>query len=285
MDCYFSGMNTISPLVNTTWLFENLDNPMLILLDGSLKNPVKEGATIDNKIIPTALSFDWDSFSDLTNNLPHMMPNAEKFTQSAQKLGVNDNSVLVVYDRAGIYSSARVWWMFLAMGFENCFVLDGGLPEWLKMGYDHVTEYAKPKQKGNFNAVFKSHFISNQDEVFKASTDKNKLVIDARSADRFCGKAAEPRAGLRLGHIPNALNIPFEEVLFENKIRSKIELDQLFEIVEHKNTPLIFSCGSGVTACIDALAATLVGFKNISIYDGSWSEWGQDSIYPVAKNK
>ena len=271
-------MNATSPIVNAAWLFENLNNPLLILVDGSLKKSIKDGLAIENKVIPTAFAFDWDKFSDLTNKLPHMMPSAEKFTQSAQELGINENSILVVYDQAGIYSSARVWWMFLAMGLKNCFVLDGGLPEWLKQGYSYVREYSIPKQKGNFRAVYKSQFISSQDEVSRASIAKNKLIIDARSADRFNGKIAEPRVGIRAGHIPNAINIPFEDVLFDHKIRPNIALEKIFERVGHKNTPLIFSCGSGVTACIDALAASLIGFENISIYDGSWSEWGQKKV-------
>lgn len=270
-------MNAVSPLVGSSWLNENLKHPALIIIDASLQNPVNPNeVTLDQKIIPTALAFDWDKFSDLTNPLPHMMPDAAKFTLSAQELGINENSMLVVYDRTGIYSSARVWWMFQAMGFKNCYVLDGGLPDWLVMGYPYVNEYAKPKSKGNFEARYKEGAFSTQEAVFKAVMDKNKGIIDARSADRFMGKTAEPRAGLRLGHIPSSINIPFDDVLVNTKMRSLDELHKIFENVGDKNTPLIFSCGSGVTACIDALAATLIGFEEISVYDGSWSEWGQE---------
>lgn len=268
-------MNTNLPLVSETWLFENLDNPELIILDASLKNPIKADITIDNKLIPKSLRFDWEKFSDLINPLPHTMPNAVRFTEAAQELGINTTSLLVVYDNVGIYSSPRVWWMFRAMGFENCYILNGGLPGWIKMGYPYVREYDEPKQRGNFQAIYKNSMISNKDEVSKASKDKNKLIIDARSPERFYGKVAEPRAGLRSGHIPNAINIPFETVLFENKIRCKEELEKIFSTIGAKNTSLIFSCGSGVTACIDALAATIIGYQNISIYDGSWSEWGE----------
>ena len=269
-------MNTASPIVSAAWLFENRNNPALIILDGSLKNPVKGDLIINHKIIPKAMPFDWDKFSDLNSNLPHMMPSAAKFTQSAQELGINSNSLLVVYDRVGIYSSARVWWMFLAMGFKNCYVLDGGLPEWLKMGYNYSSEYKDLSKKGDFIAKYNHNLISNQNDVFIASSDKNQRIIDARSADRFYGKIAEPRAGLRLGHIPNSINIPFEEVLFEHKLRCRMDLEKLFKNLGDKNTPLTFSCGSGVTACIDALAATVIGYQNLSVYDGSWSEWGMD---------
>ncbi|MEJ5996356.1 sulfurtransferase [Pedobacter sp. Du54] len=269
-------MNQVSPLVNATWLFENANLPQLIVLDASLKSPIKTGQPIENKIIPHALQFDWDAFSDLGNPLPHTFPESPQFTQAAQELGINTNSLVVIYDRAGIYSSARVWWMFLAMGFKNSYVLNGGLPEWLKMGYGYANEYEKPQEKGNFIATFNEDLISNRQQVLAASNDKSKLIIDARSADRFDGKIAEPRPGLRSGHIPNAINIPYETVLFENKIRTKKELEEIFSAVKNKNTPLIFSCGSGVTACIDALAATLIGYNHISVYDGSWSEWGMN---------
>ncbi|RYG10546.1 MAG: sulfurtransferase [Chitinophagaceae bacterium] len=269
-------MNSNHPFVSVTWLFENRNLPELIVIDASLKDPVKAEHAVDNKIIPNALQFDWDAFSDLSNPLPHTMPDAAQFTRAAQALGVNTNSLLVVYDKLGIYASPRVWWMFLAMGFKNCYVLDGGLPEWLKMGYNEVKAYAEPHARGNFTATFDEKLISNRHEVLRAANDNKKLIIDARSANRFQGKIAEPRAGVRRGHIPNSINIPFESLLFEHKIRPNEELEKLFSAIHTKNLPLIFSCGSGITACIGALAATLVGYQNISVYDGSWSEWGMN---------
>ncbi len=277
-------MNAISPLISASWLFKNAAQSELIILDASLKNPIKEGQTLSNKIIPNALKFDWDSFSDITNPLPHTMPNADQFTQSAQQLGINKNSLIVIYDASGIYSSPRVWWMFVAMGFKNCFILDGGLPEWLRLGYPYANGYADAKGNGDFSATFNANLISSKQEVFKAMNKKDKVIIDARSEARFYGKVSEPRAGLRVGHIPSSMNIPFETLLSEEKMRTAAELEEIFSFVENKDTPLIFSCGSGVTACIDALAASIIGFKNISIYDGSWSEWGADSEHPVAQN-
>jgi thiosulfate/3-mercaptopyruvate sulfurtransferase len=269
-------MNSTSPLVSVTWLFENANRAELVILDGSLKSTVQKEQTIEKKNIPHAVRFDWDKFSDTSNPLPHTMPNVDQFTYAAQELGINSNSLVVVYDRAGIYASPRVWWMFLTMGFKNCYILDGGLPEWIKRGFSCVDSYDEPCVKGNFTAVFNNDLIVNRQHVLAALNDKNALIIDARSADRFQGKVAEPRAGLRLGHIPNSINIPFETVVFENKIRTEAELKEIFSTVGHKNTPLIFSCGSGVTACIDALAATLIGYERISVYDGSWSEWGMN---------
>jgi len=268
-------MNVDYPLVSATWLSENINHPKLICIDASLKNPVNVGISINMQIIPRSVAFDWEKFSDLNNPLPHTMPQADQFTQAARELGICSDSLVVVYDRAGIYSSARVWWMFLAMGFQNCFVLDGGLPEWNKMGYTAVSTYEEPKENGNFKAHFRSKLISSKADVSKALPDRSTYIIDARSADRFHGRVPEPRKGLRTGNIPNSINIPFENVLVEHKLRDKEELEQIFSTIPTKHIPLIFSCGSGVTACIDALAATVIGFKTISIYDGSWSEWGE----------
>lgn len=267
-------MDTASPLVSTTWLFENVDNPNLILLDVTLKSPVKTELIIEDKIIPNALRFDLEKFKGSFH--------AKQFAKVAQQLGINNNSLLVIYDRMGIYSGPKVWWMFKVIGFKNCYVLDGGLPEWIKMGYKYVMKYDEPKQKGDFIAKYTNKLIASQDDVLKALHDKNKHIIDARNADRFYGRTAEPRAGLRSGHIPDSLNIPFEDVLFENKMRSRKELEKIFENIVDKNTLLIFSCGSGVTACITALAATLIGYKNVSVYEGSWSEWGADLNSPIA---
>jgi len=269
-------MNFTSPLVSVTWLFENANHPDLIILDGSLKNAITKEQTIENKNIPHALRFDWDKFSDLSNSLPHTMPTSDQFKDAAQELGINSSSIIVVYDREGIYAGPRVWWMFRAMGFKNCYILDGGLPEWVRKGYNLVNTYDKPRAKGDFVANFNKEMIVDRQQVLSALNDKRKRIIDARSADRFYGRVAEPRVGLRLGHIPNSVNIPFETVIFEHKIRTEAELEEIFSPIENKNIQLIFSCGSGVTACIDALAATLIGYENISIYDGSWSEWGMN---------
>ncbi|SFH46549.1 sulfurtransferase [Pedobacter insulae] len=267
-------MHENSPLVNPQWLFENRNNPLLIILDVSLSNPIKSSSAEDDKIIPNALKFDWDKFSSATSDLPHMMPSENEFTAAAQELGINNNSLLVVYDRVGVYSSPRVWWMFRAMGFKNCYVLNGGLPLWLRRGFDYSHIHALPTSKGDFKGVYQSQFFVNFQEVLNALDAPDKIIIDARSAGRFNGSVSEPRQGLRAGHIPNSINIPFEEVLAENEMGTTDKLENIFQKIGPKDSHLIFSCGSGVTACIDALAATLIGFQNISIYDGSWSEWG-----------
>jgi thiosulfate/3-mercaptopyruvate sulfurtransferase len=272
------------PLVTAQWLAKNSDNPKLIIIDASLKSPITAKSSEERKLIPRSLKFDWDQFSDSTTELPHMMPNEDDFTVAAQTLGINNDSLLVVYDAIGIYSSPRVWWMFKAMGFTNCYVLNGGLPAWLAKGYDVDDQHAQPIGTGNFKANDDSRSFCNSSAVLKAIDDKDICIIDARSEERFYGRISEPRVGLNRGHIPNSINIPFEQVLLQHEMKSKEELKQVFENIS-KDSQLIFSCGSGVTACIDALAATLIGYQHISIYDGSWSEWGMDIKNPARENQ
>jgi thiosulfate/3-mercaptopyruvate sulfurtransferase len=261
------------PLVTARWLAENISKPNLIVLDASLKSPI-------TKRIPLSRKFDWDQFSDSAIELPHMMPNELDFTAAAQALGINNDSLLVVYDAIGVYASPRVWWMFKSMGFTNCYVLNGGLPAWLAQGYDFDDQHMQVFSKGNFEANYDPRCFCNATAVQNAIDDQDKYIIDARSEERFYGRVDEPRVGLARGHIPNSINIPFEKVLTQHEMKSKEELQQVFKNIR-KDAELIFSCGSGVTACIDALAATLIGYQYISIYDGSWSEWGMDIKNPA----
>lgn len=211
-----------------------------------------------------------------------MLPAAEDFTREAQKLGINKNSLIIVYDNRGIYSSPRAWWMFKAMGHDQVYVLDGGLPEWIAAGYTcEPATQPKAIEKGNFVAKYNPALVSDKEDVLQALQNEKYSVIDARSAARFHGKAPEPRAGLRLGHMPGALNIPFETLLENGMMRNQAELKQVFNSFSLKNKKLIFSCGSGVTACITALGAALAGYPNFSVYDGSWSEWGMPGELPV----
>ncbi|HTM97446.1 MAG TPA: sulfurtransferase [Pedobacter sp.] len=275
-------MDKNSALVSAQWLFENKDNPRLVILDTSLANPIKGKSTNENKIIPNSIKFDWNTFSDSNIELPHMMLNEAEFMRATQELGINNNSILVVYDNVGVYSSPRVWWMFRAMGLTSCYVLNGGLPSWLTIDYHYSDAHSKPNRKGDFKANYRPQFFVSLAEVLTAVNDQHTFIIDARSAERFNGKVSEPRAGLRTGHIPNSVNVPFEKVLLGSEMQNNVVLAGIFEQIGNKKSHLIFSCGSGVTACIDALAATIIGYQNISIYDGSWSEWGMNSSCPVA---
>jgi thiosulfate/3-mercaptopyruvate sulfurtransferase len=201
-----------------------------------------------------------------------MMPSAADFENEIQKLGINHDSIIVAYDKDGIYSSPRAWWMFRAMGHEQVAVLDGGLPAWIQAGYETVSTLATPRGRGNFASHPQGGLFVDSKTVLQALTDPTVSVIDARSAGRFTGQEPEPRAGLRGGHMPNAVNIPHMSLLENGKMLPKSRLKSIFE--KYKDKQMIFSCGSGVTSCVDALAAEQVGFKDLAVYDGSWSEWG-----------
>lgn len=277
-----------SALVTIEWLHKHIDHENLVLLDSSWHMPnVNRDGKLEwiNERIPGALFFDFDrEICDRNTHLPHMMPSAADFQQSAQNLGINQNSTLIVYDSLGIFSSPRVWWMFKAMGFAQVAVLDGGLPAWKAVNF--ATESGAPvkqRAQGDFIACYQSEFICNAHDVLQATQSADHAIIDARPAGRFLGAVPEPRAGVRSGAMPNAKNLPATEILQEQKMRNAYQLALLFEALAPKHKRVIFSCGSGVTACILALGATLAGYKNLAIYDGSWSEWGSREDLPVVK--
>ena len=267
-------------IVSVHWLAENQSAENLVILDASIKPiaPVKNNAWETSAYIPGSLRFDFDDeICDKNTTLPHMMPSPEFFTDAMQEMGINKNSVIVAYDKVGVYSSPRAWWMFRTMGHDQVAVLDGGLPAWVRAGFETTTQLANlPEQRGDFVSHPREGMFVDSSVVMQALDDPAFSVIDARSAGRFKGQEAEPRAGLRGGHMPNAVNIPFTDVLENGTMSSKSKLAPLFE--KYKDKKMIFSCGSGVTACVVALAAEQAGYKDLAVYDGSWSEWGLPSL-------
>ena len=270
-------------IVSVRWLAENLSAENLSLFDASMKPivPVPNAVPEPPVYIPGSLRFDFDDvLCDHNTSLPHMMPSPEFFTDEMQKMGVNHDSAIVVYDKVGVYSSPRAWWMFRAMGHDQVAVLDGGLPAWIQAGHETAPTLATPKGRGDFVSRPQGGLFVDSKTVVQALADSAFSVIDARSAGRFKGQEPEPRAGLRGGHMPNAVNIPYTDVLENGRLASKSKLRTIFE--EYKNKKMIFSCGSGVTASLVALAAEQAGYKDLAVYDGSWSEWGaSDSGLPV----
>lgn len=263
------------PTVSVEWLFNNLNADNLVILDGSIKKVVNPSSDASEVQIPNTRFFDLkEAFSDASAPFPTTFPSEAQFTKEAQKLGINADSAIVVYDDKGIYSSARVWWLFKAMGHDNVAVLDGGLPEWIKLGYKTEIKKEKPLEKGNFAATYKPELMKFFDDVKEASENKSHLIMDARSETRFKSLEAEPRVGLRMGTIPNSVNLPYEDLLNENKLIPQRDIESKFRKLAKKDDALIFSCGSGITACVLALGATMSGYENISVYDGSWTEWG-----------
>ncbi len=265
-------------LVSVDWLKAHWNDSDLMVLDASAPN-IKSGKSpeLDALKITGAQLFDLkNNFSNQESNLPNTFPSTEQFQEECQKLGVNQNTKIVVYDNLGIYWSPRVWFMFKAMGHKNIAVLDGGLPEWMKKGFYVENRMAvKSNTKGNFKASYNSEMVVDFTTVLENSKEEKALLIDARSKGRFEGTEPEPRKDLRSGNIPNSINIPFTRVLENGKFKSESELSDVFKDLEKETKPLIFSCGSGITACIVLLASTLVFDTKQSVYDGSWTEWAQ----------
>ena len=261
-----------SPLVSTSWLLKHKEAENLIILDGTI-NKVFNPETPQ---IPNARLFDIKKkFSNMEDPFPSAFPSLDLFEKSAQELGVNNNSAIVVYDDKGIYSSARVWWMFKAFGYNNVAVLDGGFPAWLKSNLDTVPMTNYQGVLGNFTPKYNPKYMFYFEDMVNASQSKSHHIIDARSKARFNSEVPEPRAGLRMGTIPNSVNLPFTDLLNDGLFKSKTDIEALFKnLIPEKDAATVISCGSGLTACVVALAANLVSYKNISVYDGSWTEWG-----------
>lgn len=264
------------PLISAQWLHENLNHPDLILLDVSTPNNVSGAKTeFQGQKIPHTRFFDLkNNFSDTESRFPNTFPSVRQFEQQSRLLGISNSSKIVVYDNLGIYLSPRVWWMFRTMGHQEVYVLNGGLPEWIANGFETVDRYETPEKEGNFTSTFDPDQVKGIDFIQSNLTTQKYLVVDARSEDRFYARVKEPREGLRSGHIPSALNIPYEMVLDHGKFKSVEDLQKVFEHAGVDERPLAFSCGSGVTACILLLAAELALNNKTSIYDGSWTEYG-----------
>ncbi|QGV78538.1 sulfurtransferase [Streptomyces ficellus] len=268
------------PLVDPAWLTAHLGAPGLVVLDASVGT--HRGSP---HRVPGARPFDLDGpLSDHTSPLPHTMPAPAAFTAELRALGLDDTSTVVVYDAAGVYSSARAWWMLRAMGFDRAAVLDGGLPAWTAAG--HPVEplparYTGPH--GDFTARPRPGLLVDSAHVRAALADPAAAVLDARTPARFTGTAPEPRPGLRGGHMPGAVNLPFGDLLDETgRLRPPADLRAHLTASVGTRRTLTFTCGSGVTACVLALAAELAGYDDTAVYDGSWSDWGRPSELPVA---
>lgn len=273
-------------LVSTQWLDDHLKDPDLRVLDGSWYLPDvgrDPKAEYDAAHIPNARFFDIDEIADLRSSLPHMAPPPEKFISRMRAMGVGDGHQIVVYDGAGIVSSARVWWMFKLMGHKDVAVLDGGFPKWQAEG--RPVEDLPPVVRDRHMIVrVQNHLVRDVTQVSQASKLEDAEIIDARAAARFRGEAAEPREGLRSGHIPGSKNVPYLTLLEDGQtMKSPDALRAIFEAAGvDLSRPVITTCGSGVTAAVLALALERIGKTDWSLYDGSWSEWGQFPTLPIA---
>ncbi len=275
-----------SSIVSCEWLKEHLKHENLIVLDATIPKVTAKTKqeSSDQKRIPTAKFFDIKKdFSHVNAVYPNTMLSSKVFEQKAQALGIFQDSCVVVYDSHGIYSSPRAWFMFKSMGFDNIAVLNGGLPAWKEKGFDTDDHYQEDDQKGNFKAKSKDkYFLSSEDVVSLLDSDEYQ-ILDARSEARFLGVAPEPREGVRSGHIPNSKSFPYSSLLSGSELKSSKELKRIYEELNVKNSSMIFSCGTGITACVLALGAETLGYVNYAVYDGSWTEWGSRVELPIEK--
>jgi thiosulfate/3-mercaptopyruvate sulfurtransferase len=274
-------------LVGTGWLADHLEAPDVRIVDASYYLP-HEGldprTEFEAHHIPGAVFFDIDEIADTTSDLPHMIPPPEKFSARVRKLGLGDGVRIVIYDQRGIFSAPRVWWTFRLFGHEDVAVLDGGLPKWLAEGRPVEDGPADPSER-HFTARTNSFMVRDLDQMVKNLEKGREQVLDARSRARFEGSEAEPRAGLRPGHIPNSRCLPLTELL-DPKTQTMLpakELCRRFEAAGiDMRRPVVTTCGSGVTAAVLALGLSIAGHKDVAVYDGSWAEWGQPGDTPVA---
>jgi len=274
-------------LVSTEWLAEHLDAPDIRIVDATYYLP-DEGENARRRFeeahIPGAVFFDIDDIADTSRDLPHMVPPPEKFSAKVRRLGLGDGSRIVIYDQKGLFSAPRVWWMFRLFGHQDVAVLDGGLPKWQREGR-RVTD-GPPRISGerHFTARMNNAMVRDLDQMRRNLQTKRTQVVDARSPERFRGDAPEPRADLRAGHIPGSVNVPYGSLVDSatGTLKDGETITRLFKDagVDPKK-PVATTCGSGVTACTLALALRTIGAKDVTVYDGSWAEWGRQDDTPV----
>jgi thiosulfate/3-mercaptopyruvate sulfurtransferase len=265
-------------LVETDWLAAHLEAPDIVILDATMHLPGAEpdaAADYRDTHIPGALFFDVEEISDTTSPLPHMLPPPEKFSSRVRRMGIGDGTRIIIYDQTNMSGAARAWWMFRVMGASDVAVLNGGLAKWRAEGHRIERWRPRPRSERHFTARLNSALVRDIGDMQALLRNGAMQIVDARSARRFDGLDPEPRVVPRLGHIPGARNLPFTKLLAENgTMRPPDEIKALLaEAGIDPAKPVVASCGSGVTACVIALALATLGNEMVAVYDGSWAEW------------
>jgi thiosulfate/3-mercaptopyruvate sulfurtransferase len=273
-------------LISTEWLAGALGRSDIRILDASFKLPGMTPTAREDYVrqhIPGAVFFDIDAISDHADPLPHMLPSDEEMGRMMGALGIGDDQKIVVYDAAGLNSAPRVWWMLKNYGHKNVALLDGGLPKWIAEGRPVTADVSHPAP-ATFTARLDVSRVRSKAQVKANLASHAEQVIDARSAARFAGSVAEPRPGLRAGHIPGSLNLPSDK-LADPKTRTVLPAEEIERRFKDagltRDKPVVTSCGSGVTACALAFGLHLIGWPEPAVYDGSWSEWGLPGDTPI----
>jgi thiosulfate/3-mercaptopyruvate sulfurtransferase len=274
----------MNPLVSTAWLAAHLADVKVV--DASWYMPDDKREPAQEFLaghIPGAVFFDIDGIADHATDLPHMMPPPEGFARAVGALGIADSDTVVVYDGSGIFSAPRAWWALRVMGHDNVFVLDGGLPKWQREGRPTESGAAAPRPAA-FHARPVAALARDYEAVLRHLQNGDAQLVDARSGSRFTGAEKEPRAGLKSGHMPGAVNLPWRNLLTpDNTLKDDQALQQLFaDRGVDMRAPIVTTCGSGISAAILMLALEKLGAADVALYDGSWAEWGGRENAPVA---
>ena len=281
MSAYFDDL----AFVSTAWLAERIHDPALRIVDGSWHlPPTGRNGAAEYKAghIPGAVFVDIDDLADKSSGLPHMLPSEAQFAQAIGALGISNSDLIVVYDQTGLFSAPRVAWMLRIYGAAHVHLLEGGLPRWSAEGRAMTAAASTPKL-ASFTAKLDRAVIATIETVAQNLESNAVQVVDARPALRFKGAAPEPRPGVRAGHMPGSINLPFDKLVENGALKSAEDIQAaLINAGIDPTKPAICSCGSGVSAAIIALALTKAGAPVASIYDGSWAEWGSREEYKIA---